>query len=163
MCTGDVKHVFDGGIHPTEGSDERYYFNYSRAPGLNLSVGFWELMWLEISRQVQGTGYIGQDFTIFSNGDTGASQYISVDPSVFAWDRMRNDPDKWISNIAKSITNVIWQQNQVTGHENVYNGTVYTQQLYTSVSYPWMIHPGLMLLSGLASFVLTILGTFSSG
>ncbi|KAI1193690.1 hypothetical protein F5X97DRAFT_338685 [Nemania serpens] len=160
--TQDPKYIFDRFVD--EGSLTWYYFN-STAFQLrqNFSVEHWELMWLEISQQIQGTGYIGQDFKIFNNGDTGASQYILVDPSVFAWDRMRIDPDKWIGNIAKSMTNVIRQQNQVTGDANVYNGTVYTQQLYISASYPWMIYPSLILVSGLAFFGFTVFRTSSSG
>ncbi|KAI0864274.1 hypothetical protein F4860DRAFT_465732 [Xylaria cubensis] len=73
-----------------------------------------------------------------------------MDAVIHAWERIRHDPDKWIQNIAKGLTNTIRQQNQATTTD--YMGIMYTQELYIVIRPIWLLYAGFILLSGLLFF-----------
>ncbi|RYC55800.1 hypothetical protein CHU98_g10408 [Xylaria longipes] len=92
------------------------------------------LVWTDVSRVVSGSAYLErQDFSYpdYSNYANSSWFQEMVDPSLYAWDRNRHDPNKWIANIAKSLTNTVRQQNQFSRNE--YTGTMYRQELYITL------------------------------
>ncbi|KAI1127030.1 hypothetical protein F5Y10DRAFT_243522 [Nemania abortiva] len=61
---------------------------------------------------------------------------------------MKRDLSIWITNIAKSPTNLIRQNNQNVKDEDFYAGTAYREEIYIGISQLWLLYSASILLSG---------------
>ncbi|KAI0380482.1 hypothetical protein F5Y04DRAFT_99162 [Hypomontagnella monticulosa] len=78
-------------------------------------------------------------------------------PVLSAWTKTVDDRDSWVERLAKSLSNVVRQENQVPAQDDVYAGVAFSEQTYILVTWPWIAFPAFLLLSGILLFIVNFL------
>ena len=87
-------------------------------------------------------------------------------PLMKRWHDTEDRRDKWVSAVAKSLSNAIRLQNRVLPDDPAYReqaGKAYSEQAYIQVSWPWISLPVVLLIFGLGFFCANIVSTVTRG